>query len=71
VRDTKWGQTPGALIVPASGARLDEEAIRSALNAALARYKHPRVIRFAEALPRNAMGKVVLEEVRGMLEDAE
>jgi len=71
VRDAKWGQTPAALIVPAPGALLDEEAIRSALNAALARYKHPRVIRFAQALPRNAMGKVVLEEVRGMLEDAE
>ena len=32
--------------------------IRPALDAALARFKHPRRIEVIDALPRNAMGKV-------------
>ena len=37
---------------------LDEAAILAALAGTLARFKQPRRILFAEALPRNAMGKV-------------
>ncbi len=65
--DEKWGETPGALIVPEEGAQLTEADIRAALEGALARYKHPRRIRFVKALPRNVMSKVVLAEVREIL----
>jgi fatty-acyl-CoA synthase len=33
----------------------------------LARYKHPKDVVFVDALPRNAMGKVVATEVRRMI----
>ena len=35
-----------------------EDGMRSAVEADLARFKHPRVYRVMEALPRNTMGKV-------------
>ena len=34
----------------------------------LAREKVPEVVLFLDALPRNAMGKVVVTEIRGMME---
>jgi malonyl-CoA/methylmalonyl-CoA synthetase len=47
-----------AAVVVASDPALTEEAILAAVAPELARYKQPRRIFFAEALPRNAMGKV-------------
>ena len=38
-----------------------------ALDGQLARYKHPKDVVFVEALPRNAMGKVLAEEVRKLV----
>ena len=63
----RWGETPAALIVPQEGASLDARDIRAALEGTLARYKLPGRIEFAPHLPRNAMGKVVLDEVRRIL----
>jgi len=53
-----FGETPLALVVPEPGAAPEADALRAALAAALARYKHPREVLFVDALPRNAMGKV-------------
>ena len=41
-----------------AGSVLTEAEIYPHCEANLARYKHPRSIRFVEALPRNATGKV-------------
>ena len=71
VSDEKWGESPAVLIVAQEGARITRESILDALNETLARYKHPRHIRFAPALPRNAMGKVVLDEVKALFRGAE
>ena len=45
-------------VVVRSDPGLDEEAILAAISTELARFKIPRRILFADALPRNAMGKV-------------
>ncbi len=67
VPSQKWGQTPAALVVVEDGARVTEAHIRKVLDDSLARYKHPAHILFAGQLPRNAMGKVVIGEVRDII----
>ena len=57
-------------VVTRTDPALDEAALLDALQSGLARFKQPRRILFAEALPRNAMGKVqkaALREVHGQL----
>jgi malonyl-CoA/methylmalonyl-CoA synthetase len=52
------GECVTAVVVPAAGASLDEASLVAALVGGLARFKQPRRVFFADALPRNAMGKV-------------
>jgi acyl-CoA synthetase (AMP-forming)/AMP-acid ligase II len=59
VPDDEFGQRLKAFVVPAEGASLSAEEIRSYVRSALARYKVPRDVEFVDALPRNATGKVV------------
>ena len=42
-------------------------ALLGALDGKIARFKRPREVIFVDALPRNAMGKVVVGEVRRMI----
>jgi acyl-CoA synthetase (AMP-forming)/AMP-acid ligase II len=63
VPDDEAGEVPVAFVVPAEGA--DEGAIRAHLAAHLASYKLPKVIRFIEAIPKSASGKIL----RRMLPD--
>ena len=62
----KWGETPAAAIVLSQnfGETDVRVAIEDVLERELARFKHPRIIEFTTPLPRNAMGKVLAEEVR-------
>ena len=53
-----FGEGVAAVVVAQAGARLDEAAILSAIGPALARYKQPKRVFLADALPRNAMGEV-------------
>lgn len=68
VPDEKWGETPTAVIV----ANYDEtpEVVLGSLDGALARYKHPHHVVFVDTLPRNALGKVITEAIRGLAIDA-
>ena len=52
------GQGIVAVLVPEAGKTPDLDGIRSALETALARFKHPRHFEVLDALPRNTMGKV-------------
>ncbi|MGB0506674.1 MAG: class I adenylate-forming enzyme family protein, partial [Pikeienuella sp.] len=61
--DPKWGEMPVAVVV----GNTTREDILNAFQGTLARYKHPRDVVFAEALPRNAMGKIVAAEVRKLV----
>lgn len=71
VPDDRWGETPVALIVPHSGARLDPAALLEHCRGQLADYKLPRyvVIRTAP-LPRGMSGKVLKRELREDYGDA-
>jgi fatty-acyl-CoA synthase len=58
VPDERWGEVGRAIIALKAGETLTEAEIFGHCEANLARYKHPRTIRFVETLPRNATGKV-------------
>lgn len=63
VEDPKWGEAACACVV----SKLGEEEILKLFENRLARYKHPRRIAYFDALPRNAMGKVVKGELKAAL----
>ena len=58
--DPDLGEVPCAAVV----GEVDPEELRRALRETLAPYKIPRQIRIVDALPRNAMGKVVKAALR-------
>ena len=58
----EWGETVVAVVVPATDAR-DPEALLAHAAEHLAPYKRPRRVRYVDALPRNALGKVVRGEL--------
>ncbi|MEJ8572562.1 class I adenylate-forming enzyme family protein [Microbaculum marinum] len=58
--DQRWGAVPIAVVV-AEG--ISRETIIAGFEGRLARFKHPRDVMFVDELPKNAMGKVVVEEV--------
>jgi malonyl-CoA/methylmalonyl-CoA synthetase len=53
-----FGEAVIAVIVPESGAHLEEETIISRLKSELANFKVPKRVFFMAELPRNTMGKV-------------
>jgi fatty-acyl-CoA synthase len=61
--DPKWGEVGLAVVVPRT-TNLTAEEVIAFCSDKLARYKIPRAVVFTEALPRNAMGKVVKAELR-------
>lgn len=67
VDDEKWGQSPVAVIT-----RRDESLSGADLNVfmqdKLARYKQPRQIIFVEEMPRNAMNKIVKDDVKRLVQ---
>jgi fatty-acyl-CoA synthase len=58
IADNRWGETGLAIVALKPGETADEAAILGHCRANLARYKCPSQIRFIDALPRNATGKV-------------
>ncbi|MGB1160015.1 MAG: class I adenylate-forming enzyme family protein [Alphaproteobacteria bacterium] len=64
IESPKWGQTPVAVI---EGPAFPLDGVKERLSDELARFKHPSRIEFVPALPRNAMGKIVREEVVHLL----
>ncbi|MFB9149806.1 malonate--CoA ligase [Roseovarius ramblicola] len=58
------GEVPVAILVPEAGATPDTQAIATATERALARFKRPRRIILVDALPRNTMGKVQKNALR-------
>ncbi|MHB1487239.1 MAG: class I adenylate-forming enzyme family protein [Acidimicrobiales bacterium] len=53
----EWGEVVTAVVVPAGVG--DAQALMDYARARLAPYKQPRLVRFVDQLPRNAMGKVL------------
>jgi acyl-CoA synthetase (AMP-forming)/AMP-acid ligase II len=64
VPDERLGEVARAYIVPVPGAGLDEAAVIDWCRENMANYKVPRSVRFLEAFPLNAGGKVLKTELR-------
>ena len=64
VRDDQWGETVKAFIVVKPGAQLTRLEVDAWVRQSIAGYKVPRFIDFVEALPRNASGKVLKNDLR-------
>jgi fatty-acyl-CoA synthase len=63
VPDPKWGEVGVAAVVAKPGQMLTEEVVLTYCQDKLARYKIPKRVIFLDALPRNAMGKVIKAEL--------
>ncbi len=68
--DQRWGEVVVAAVVRRAGATLGVQDVLALFDGRIARYKHPREIVFLERLPRTALGKVRIEEVRAAVVDA-
>jgi acyl-CoA synthetase (AMP-forming)/AMP-acid ligase II len=64
VPDARMGEVPMAYVVPAAGRSVDAAAIIAWARERLANYKVPRYVVALAALPINAAGKVVKDELR-------
>jgi fatty-acyl-CoA synthase len=64
VPDPKWGEVGRAVVVVRPGETLSAEEVLAFCDGKLARYKIPKSVVFASALPRNAMGKVIKADLR-------
>ncbi len=58
VPDPQWGEIGMAVVAVKPGQSITEAQIAAHCAANLARFKCPRLIRFVDALPRNATGKL-------------
>jgi HIP---CoA ligase len=64
VPDERLGEVGRAFLVTRPGSTLDEQSVIAYTREYLANFKAPRSVRFVDALPRNAGGKVVKPQLR-------
>jgi HIP---CoA ligase len=64
VPDERLGEVGRAFLVTRPGSNLDEQSVIAYTREHLANFKAPRSVRFVDALPRNAGGKVVKPQLR-------
>lgn len=57
-RDERWGEMVVAVVALQPDAALTEADVMALFAGRIARYKHPRAVRFVQALPRNELGKI-------------
>ncbi|HLM69511.1 MAG TPA: AMP-binding protein, partial [Longimicrobium sp.] len=69
VEDGEWGERVCVAAEVADDSALTLEALQAWARGHLAPYKLPRALRRVDALPRNAMGKVVKPEVAKLFAD--
>jgi len=70
VPDPDWGERLEAAVTMRAGQELDPEALRADLKARLGPVKTPKRIHVLDALPRNALGKLVRADIARHLHDA-
>lgn len=63
----RWGETPVAFVVRARGASSSAEEIVAHANGRLGKVQHIDLVVFVDELPRNALGKVLRDELREQL----
>jgi acyl-CoA synthetase (AMP-forming)/AMP-acid ligase II len=64
VWDQEWGESVKAVVVRRPGETVTQEELIDFCKANLASYKKPKSVDFIDALPRNAMGKVLKRDLR-------
>lgn len=64
VPDERWGESGCAYVVCDPGSSLDATALAAFCDGRLARYKRPAAIRFVDAIPRTASGKIRKDALR-------
>ncbi len=62
--DPRWGEVPVAYVVKRQGAEIAPADILALFDGRLARFKHPREVIITDALPKNALGKVLRYKLR-------
>ena len=67
--DRVLGEQVKAFVVVAPGAEIDDDEVRDWVGATLARYKVPALVERRDALPRNALGKLNKQQLRGETAD--
>ena len=65
-----FGEAVAAVVVPSDGDLPREEEVIARLKAGLAGFKVPKRVFLADALPRNAMGKVQKNQLREQFRDS-
>jgi acyl-CoA synthetase (AMP-forming)/AMP-acid ligase II len=65
VPDEKWGEKVAAAVVTKPGAQVKAEEIQRFCREHLHNWKCPKEIVFRKELPKNRMGKVLKEEIKG------
>jgi len=66
VPDKEFGEYVKAYVVVNAGNKLSEDDVINFCKEKLASFKKPKFVVFLEALPKNAMGKIIKEELRKM-----
>ena len=64
VADAYRGETVKALVVRRPGAALDEAGLIAWAREQMAAYKYPRLVEFAESLPKSPAGKILWRELQ-------
>jgi HIP---CoA ligase len=67
VPDQHYGEVGAAFIVPAAGVALAPDDVVAFARDAMANYKVPRRVQIVDALPLNATGKVLRNDLRALL----
>jgi acyl-CoA synthetase (AMP-forming)/AMP-acid ligase II len=64
VPDDRWGETPKAMVVRASGSEVTEAELIAHCKERLATFKCPTSVDWLDALPRNPSGKILKKDLR-------
>jgi acyl-CoA synthetase (AMP-forming)/AMP-acid ligase II len=70
IPSVEWGQTVKAYVVLRSGEKAGAKDIQEFCRTRLASFKRPEEIEFIEALPKNALGKILRKELHARTADA-
>jgi len=66
MHDTKWGESPLAVVVVIPGEELTADEIIAFARERLAGFKTPKQVIFADELPRTSTGKILKKDLRAM-----
>ena len=71
VPDSTWGEAVAAVAVLKPGESLNLAQLKNWCSERMSSYKIPKILKLADALPRNAMGKVTKQKVSALLNGPE